>query len=454
MKHYLFIQRYLGTLWGALLLMVAGYSFAGDRYITVNDGQHIEVKEPITTVFVSDPEVVDYNVINENTVVVFAKGVGQARFIIYGESKKVLLSDRVIVDIDLSLVRRQLKLFYPELNIKVESVGEQVAVSGVVDSEEQRDEIYRLVATLLGRDKIEKWDEPQVLTFTNEAYDIDEPQSMIFHRNMTWEGIIEMLEVATVQQVNVKISVAQVTETFAQTVGVDWSSVGADVGEFLFQQFDAADLTTLITALGNENVAQVLAEPNLTVISGESASFLVGGEVPVIVTTNNNVNITFREFGIKLDLTAKVLHEEKIRMQLMPEVSEVERYIRAAGIEVPQFATRRALTTIELGDGDSFVLGGLMSSSDLEELQKIPLLGDIPVLGAAFRKSSTDRRRTELIIVATVNLVKPMKRKDIQLPYMNKTSTLRRWLKISEGEDANSGNDPTIKLLSQGGFIQ
>ncbi|MEF1305039.1 BON domain-containing protein, partial [Vibrio owensii] len=279
---------------------------------------------------------------------------------------------RVIVDIDLSLVRRQLKLFYPELNIKVESVGEQVAVSGVVDSEEQRDEIYRLVATLLGRDKIEKWDEPQVLTFTNEAYDIDEPQSMIFHRNMTWEGIIEMLEVATVQQVNVKISVAQVTETFAQTVGVDWSSVGADVGEFLFQQFDAADLTTLITALGNENVAQVLAEPNLTVISGESASFLVGGEVPVIVTTNNNVNITFREFGIKLDLTAKVLHEEKIRMQLMPEVSEVERYIRAAGIEVPQFATRRALTTIELGDGDSFVLGGLMSSSDLEELQKIP----------------------------------------------------------------------------------
>ncbi|MEF1302890.1 pilus assembly protein N-terminal domain-containing protein, partial [Vibrio owensii] len=114
MKHYLFIQRYLGTLWGVLLLIVAGYSFAGDRYITVNDGQHIEVKEPITTVFVSDPEVVDYNVINENTVVVFAKGVGQARFIIYGESKKVLLSDRVIVDIDLSLVRRQLKLFYPE----------------------------------------------------------------------------------------------------------------------------------------------------------------------------------------------------------------------------------------------------------------------------------------------------------------------------------------------------
>jgi pilus assembly protein CpaC len=112
------------------------------------------------------------------------------------------------------------------------------------------------------------------------------------------------------------------------------------------------------------------------------------------------------------------------------------------------------MTTIELGDGDSFVLGGLMSSADLEELQKIPLLGDIPVLGAAFRKASTDRRRTELIIVATVNLVKPMKKKDIQMPYMSKTSTLRRWLKISDSEEGNKGNDPTIQLLSQGGFIQ
>ncbi|MGR5111479.1 type II and III secretion system protein family protein [Vibrio jasicida] len=437
-----------------LVFLFSFSAFSGDRYITVSDGQHIEVKEPISTVFVSDPEIVDYNVVNENTVVVFAKDVGQARFIIYGKSKKVLLSDRIIVDIDLSLVRRQIKLHYPELNIKVESVGNQVAVSGVVESEQQRDDIYRMVATLLGRDKTEKWEETQVLEFESDAFDVEEPQSMIFARNMTWEGILELIEVATDQQVNVKISVAQVTETFAQTVGVDWSSVGADVGEFLFQQFDAADLTTLITALGNENVAQVLAEPNLTVISGESASFLVGGEVPVIVTTNNNINITFREFGIKLDLTAKVLHEGKIRMRLMPEVSEVERYIRSAGLEVPQFATRRAMTTIELGDGDSFVLGGLMSSADLEELQKIPLLGDIPVLGAAFRKASTDRRRTELIIVATVNLVKPMKKKDIQMPYMSKTSTLRRWLKISDSEEGNKGNDPTIQLLSQGGFIQ
>ncbi|MGF1747828.1 type II and III secretion system protein family protein [Vibrio cionasavignyae] len=446
--------HWIRTLTAILLFACAVSAYAGQQYITVNDAKHIQLDDRITKVFISDPEVVDYNVINETTIVVFAKAVGQARLMVYGESEKLLMSDRIIADIDLSQVRRQIKLHFSEVDIKIESVGNQVAVSGIVHSEQQRDDIYRMVATLLGREKTERWDETQKLEFRTDNVDLEEPESMIFARNMTWDGILEQLEVATVQQVNVKISVAQVTERFAETVGVDWSSLGANVGQFLFQQFQAADLTTLITALGNENIAQVLAEPNLTVISGESASFLVGGEIPVVVSTNNNVNITFKEFGIKLDLTAKVLSEEKIRMQLFPEVSEVERYIRAAGIEVPQLATRRAMTTIELGDGDSFVLGGLMSSTDFEEIQKTPIIGDIPVLGAAFRKSSTDRRRTELLIVATVNLVKPMKKKDIQLPYISKTNTLRRWLNISEPEETNSGDSPTIELLSKGGFIQ
>ncbi|MDW3139110.1 pilus assembly protein N-terminal domain-containing protein, partial [Vibrio sp. 1288] len=176
-----------------------------EQYITVGDGQHIAVEEAISTIFISDPEVVDYNVVNENTVVVFAKSVGQARLIVYGNSKKVLLSQRIIVDVDLSLVRRQIKLMYPDLNVKVESVGQQVAVSGIVDSEQQRDDIYRMVATLLGRKKVEKWEDTDIIEFKGDGFDVQEPQSMIFARNMTWEGILELLEVATDQQVNVKI---------------------------------------------------------------------------------------------------------------------------------------------------------------------------------------------------------------------------------------------------------
>ncbi|AMG01115.1 BON domain-containing protein [Vibrio harveyi] len=429
-------------------------TFAADRSITLNDGQHIQLKMPIGKVFISNPDIADYKIINDNTLVVFANGIGQSRLIVYGTDDDVLLSDRIIVDLDLSEVRRQLKFHFPDAKVKVQSVGEQVAVSGVVDSEETRDDIYRMVATLLGREKTEKWEKVEKLEFKSDYSDYEEPESMVFARNMTWKGIIERIKVATTQQVNVKISVAQVNESFSKTVGVDWSSIGSKAGEFVFDQFDAANLSTLITALGDDQVAEVLAEPNLTVLSGESASFLVGGEVPVIVSNNNNVNISFKEFGIKLDLTAKVLSQDKIRMQLAPEVSEVESYVEAAGIKVPQLSSRRAMTTVELADGDSFILGGLMSSADLEKMQKIPFIGDIPVLGAAFRKATTERKRTELIIVATVNLVEPIKPKDIQLPHIKKTSTLARWLNIDSDGNSNTSSDATIRLLSEGGFIQ
>ncbi|CAH1222549.1 type II and III secretion system protein family protein [Vibrio harveyi] len=429
-------------------------TFAADRSITLNDGQHIQLKMPIGKVFISNPDIADYKIINDNTLVVFANGIGQSRLIVYGTDDDVLLSDRIIVDLDLSEVRRQLKFHFPDAKVKVQSVGEQVAVSGVVDSEETRDDIYRMVATLLGREKTEKWEKVEKLEFKSDTSNYEEPESMVFARNMTWKGIIERIKVATTQQVNVKISVAQVNESFSKTVGVDWSSIGSKAGEFVFDQFDAANLSTLITALGDDQVAEVLAEPNLTVLSGESASFLVGGEVPVIVSNNNNVNISFKEFGIKLDLTAKVLSQDKIRMQLAPEVSEVESYVEAAGIKVPQLSSRRAMTTVELADGDSFILGGLMSSADLEKMQKIPFIGDIPVLGAAFRKATTERKRTELIIVATVNLVEPIKPKDIQLPHIKKTSTLARWLNIDSDGNSDRSSDATIRLLSEGGFIQ
>ncbi|WP_215406178.1 type II and III secretion system protein family protein [Vibrio gigantis] len=455
MLHHRIKQALHVSILAALIgLLSITNTFAADRSITLNDGQHIKFKSPIGQVFINNPDIVDYKVINDNTLVVFANSIGQSRLIVYGINDEVLLSDRIIVDLNLTDIRRQLKFHFPDAKVRVQSVGEQVAVSGLVDSEATRDDIYRLVATLLGREKTEKWDKTQKLEFQSDSSNYEEPESMVFARNMTWEGIIERIEVATTQQVNVKISVAQVTESFGQTVGVDWSSVGSSVGEFVFDQFDAANLSTLITALGNDQIAEVLAEPNLTVLSGESASFLVGGEVPVIVSTSSNVNISFKEFGIKLDLTAKVLSQDKIRMQLAPEVSEVEGYVEAAGIKVPQLASRRAMTTVELADGDSFVLGGLMSSADLEKMQKIPFVGDIPVLGAAFRKATTERKRTELIIVATVNLVEPIKPKDIQLPYIKKTSTLARWLNVEWDGKSVTSSDATIRLLSQGGFIQ
>ncbi|MCW8327416.1 pilus assembly protein N-terminal domain-containing protein [Photobacterium sp. SDRW27] len=441
----------------ALALVTSSSAIASSRYIPVNTATSIDFKQDIGTVFISQPEIADYKIINKRTLVLFSKNIGQAQLIVYASDHNQLLSQLVHVDINLADIRRQLKLYYPDLGITITSVGDKVAVRGKVYSEKQRDDIYRLVANLLGREKVTRYGEAEDLRIKNGDNEFEEMQWVNFHRNYIWDGIIEGLELDRVDQINVKISVAQVSKEFNETLGVDWSSIGQAAGTFSFQQFNASDLSTVISAIGNDSLAEVLAEPNLTVMSGESASFLVGGEVPVIVTNQNTTNISFKEFGVKLNLSAKVENDDNIRLQIAPEVSAIEKTIKAAGIEVPQLSTRRALTTVKLADGESFMLGGLMSSDDFEQISRIPLLGDIPVLGAAFRKASTKRMKTELIIIATVNLVKPVSAQEVRLPVIHKTSTLSRLFNIygkKSTQNQKVADTLTIDILDRGGFIQ
>ena len=441
------------NLWVTVLFVsvfFCGGVIADDRFVNLNDASSIELEQAIGTVFISQPEIVDYKITGSNKLVIYGRQLGQSRLFVYNKANEVILSQLLHVDINLSQIRRQLTLFYPDLELTLTSVGDKVAVRGIVYSEEQRNDIYRLVAKFLGREKVERFDESELVEFKDS---FTEANWLAYERNFSWQGIIEGLTLSQTQQVNVKISVAQVTKEFNETLGVNWSTMGRSVGEFSFLDFKANDLTTVINALGNDSIAEVLAEPNLSVMSGESASFLVGGEIPVIFTNNNTTNITYKEFGIRLDLSAKVLNNNKIKLQMMPEVSAIEGFVEAAGIKIPQLTTRRAMTTIELGDGESFLLGGLMSSDELENVSKIPLLGDIPVFGALFRQAGTTRKKTELVIVATVNLVKPISPTEVRLPKITPTKSLARFFNVvpEAGEDKNVN---VLQMLNQGGFIQ
>ncbi len=441
------------NLWVTVLFVsvfFCGGVIADDRFVTLNDASSIELEQAIGTVFISQPEIVDYKITGSNKLVIYGRQLGQSRLFVYNKANEVILSQLLHVDINLSQIRRQLTLFYPDLELTLTSVGDKVAVRGIVYSEDQRNDIYRLVAKFLGREKVERFDESELVEFKDS---FTEANWLAYERNFSWQGIIEGLTLSQTQQVNVKISVAQVTKEFNETLGVNWSTMGRSVGEFSFLDFKANDLTTVINALGNDSIAEVLAEPNLSVMSGESASFLVGGEIPVIFTNNNTTNITYKEFGIRLDLSAKVLNNNKIKLQMMPEVSAIEGFVEAAGIKIPQLTTRRAMTTIELGDGESFLLGGLMSSDELENVSKIPLLGDIPVFGALFRQAGTTRKKTELVIVATVNLVKPISPTEVRLPKITPTKSLARFFNVvpEAGEDKNVN---VLQMLNQGGFIQ
>jgi pilus assembly protein CpaC len=182
----------------------------------------------------------------------------------------------------------------------------------------------------------------------------------------------------------------------------------AVVGGFSSGNFD---VNTVIDALENEGLLTILAEPNLTTTSGETASFLAGGEFPIPVPQDNNtITIEFKKFGVGLAFTPTLLNDGRINLRVRPEVSQLSSNgeVRINGFAVPALTTRRAETTIEVGSGQSFAIAGLIQNNTTHDVRRFPGLGDVPILGALFRSDGFRRNETELVIVATPYIVKPV----------------------------------------------
>ncbi|KIH84322.1 type II and III secretion system protein family protein [Pseudomonas batumici] len=176
--------------------------------------------------------------------------------------------------------------------------------------------------------------------------------------------------------------------------------------------FGGGNVLGLINALEGSGFAYTLARPSLVALSGQSASFLAGGEVPIPVPSSgsNNISIEYREFGVRLTLTPTIVEKNRIALKVAPEVSELDftNAISIAGTVVPAFTVRRTDTSISLADGESFVISGLISSSHSAQVNKFPGLGDIPILGAFFRNNTLNREERELLMIVTPHLVQPL----------------------------------------------
>jgi len=183
-------------------------------------------------------------------------------------------------------------------------------------------------------------------------------------------------------------------------------------GQVLGRMIDhGMNVDVMLQALENRGVARRLAEPNLVALSGDTASFLAGGEFPVPVAADNGqVTVEFKRFGVGLDFTPIVRENGIINLQIAPEVSQIDptTSVKFNDIEIPGLAVRRARTTVELRDGQSFVMAGLLQSTNNYDIRKFPWLGDIPILGALFRSSSYRRQETDLVIIVTPRLVRPL----------------------------------------------
>jgi pilus assembly protein CpaC len=255
---------------------------------------------------------------------------------------------------------------------------------------------------------------------------------------------VNRLKTAVPLQVTLKVRIAEVNRTLLKQIGVNLFSSDATSG-FQFGIGQGArlavngsieepfsvnplaagttigaagrlfgvDLAGAIDLAAKDGLVTILAEPNLTALSGETASFLAGGEFPIPVSqSEDTITIEYKQYGVGLAFTPVVLADGRISMRVRPEVSELsnEGAVKLANFIVPSLTTRRAETTVELGSGQSFMIAGLLRNSNTNDINKAPFLGDVPILGALFRSTSFKRSETELVIIVTPYLVRPVSR--------------------------------------------
>lgn len=461
-----------------LLFALPGFTplaYGEDLVLKEGQAKNISSTQKIDTVFISNPTVADYKVINNTKIVVYAKEIGVADLTIYGEKGKVLKKITIAVDGIGSALAEKVNKQYPGMRIQIERFmnGDKLAyiIKGDVATEELRDQIYQTVGSLVGGENRVRQTKLKSGGSESDETDIDMLTKKI------WDNVIDRMTIlSSPQQVNVKLTVVEVTKQFTDALGIEWSSLTLNsiinsgssanpTGVFSLigfkGGFDAQNISTVINAVKDDSIARVMAQPNLTVLSGESANFLVGGEIPIVTDggDDNETTITYKEYGIRLNIGAKVNRSDKIRLFISNELSNITGSYTYNSYAIPTINTRRTQSTIELADGDSFVISGLLTESDKESLSKVPFAGDIPILGAFARNSQTEREKSELVVFATVKLVKPISATEnyqIPTPRFHKTSVNKLFFNVGVADEHKDRltRDEGREFISRGGFVR
>ncbi|CAH6805064.1 Type II and III secretion system protein family protein [Vibrio chagasii] len=455
--------------WGILLLSSLCLSFASAASaldVTINEAKMIRLPEKAKSIFISSTHIADYQTLTNTKVMVFGKRAGSATITVLNEQERVIYTNKIRVTHNSREFNDLVKNKFPEASVNAESLGGKLWLKGQVPSPMMAHNIVSLAKGYLSPivDQTQQQESSNTQNGAGSSNTTTKDQPMQSNE----DELINQLVVTMPNQVNIRVKIAEVSRNVSNKLGIKWGSIAGGVGQFSFSKlpnvssWGKPSITALIDALATNGMMSVLAEPNLTAMSGEDAEFLVGGQVPLPLITADTTQIEYKDFGVKLNFTPTVLSQNRISLKVNPEVSNVsiENQQVVNGTNFPSFTTRSAATTIELASGQSFALGGLLKSEDIEQLQKVPLIGEIPVLGSLFRSTEFTRRETELIIIVTAYLVKPTRSDSMQLPTdglipLSDVERLLAWPRIqrkrTHDQDTYTDNHKP-RLLGDNGF--
>ncbi len=382
-------------------------------HLQVGQSKVLRTTYPITRISVADPEIADIVLISEREVYVNGLHSGVTNLSIWGKGR--FTSATVTVEADLTLLKEKLHQILPGQNIAVQAAGDSVVLSGEVSGPAAQETALSLASSFGGGKK---------------------------------EKVVNLIHIGGVQQVMLEVRLAEIDRTVLDQMGINWTALSSS-GNIFVQQINALNAlsalartfsgtsytqslssnlqgvasfraggliwTMFFNILKQNNLGRVLAEPNLVTTSGQQASFLAGGEYPVPSPQPSavgaaTVTVEYKPYGVSLKFTPTVLDNGKIAMDLEPEVSEIDPTVtvQVAGFSIQGFLDRKMSTHLEVQDGQTIAMAGLLKNLDTNVVNKFPWLGDVPVLGNLFRSSSWQKQETELVVLVTPHLVKPV----------------------------------------------
>jgi pilus assembly protein CpaC len=372
--------------------------------LEVNKGTLIRLTAPAATVFVANPDIADVQVKSPSLIYISAKAPGETVIYAVDASDSVLLNSPVRVEHDVSRLRSSLRQLAPGEQISASSVDGNLVLSGVVSDAGKADKVRALAASIAGEVK--------------------------------GSQVINRMSVATPNQVNLQVRIAEVDVTKLNEIGVNWQKIGSTIkfmttnpvtlmaettNTLIAGQTTGTGVNATISALEQEGFITSLAEPNLTAMSGQTASFLAGGEFPVPISGSSaatggfpTISVEFKSFGVSLAFTPTVIDANHLNLRVRPEVSELSTVgevsvplTNTATVTIPALTVRRAETSVELASGQSFALAGLLMHTSQQLVSKVPWIGDLPIIGAAFRSDRFQRGETDIVVIVTPYLVQP-----------------------------------------------
>ncbi len=379
-------------------------------FLTVGKSAVVSSSEPVKRVSLGSQDVADAIVLSPQQISVVGKATGVTNLILWGADDKISSVLDIQVSPDVARLGEMFRKILPEeKNLRIDATHDSLTLSGTVSSTSRLSQALALAEVYSPKDG----------------------------------KIVNLIEVAGVHQVMLEVRVAEMSKSLGRRLGFNFSyasssgklglgtlnnlvrlpnagfpSAGLEVTDSINAIFRFLSKGTtwniFIDALKEQGLVKVLAEPTLITLSGKSANFLAGGEFPIPVPQPGAgataITVEYKPFGIGLNFTPTVLSNKKISMEVSPEVSDLDfsNAISIGGFVIPAIATRRLSTTIELADGQSFAIAGLLRDDLREIISKYPIIGEIPILGALFRSTAFRKNETELIVIVTPHLVKPL----------------------------------------------